>query len=187
MELFMGIRRVITGHDETGKAVVISDEEASNIVQPAHRPGVAIHNLWCVDSAPAKIFGPEDTTKETIGLLPPDNGSVFRIIEFPPEKAWIHNIDESAAKNAWASIGAEHVGVTSGKPAHPLMHRTETVDFALCLGGEIHMVLDESEVLIKEGDVVIQRGTNHAWSNRTNAICKMMFVLIDGTFKEKQK
>ena len=63
------------------------------------------------------------------------------------------------------------------------MHRTETVDFAVCLEGEIHMVLDDSEVLIKQGDTVIQRGTNHAWSNRTNAICKMMFILIDGTFE----
>tara|TARA_B100000686_G_C16684055_1_gene913656 strand:- start:824 stop:1387 length:564 start_codon:yes stop_codon:yes gene_type:complete len=187
MEFFMGIRRVITGHDETGKAIIISDEEASNIVRPEHRPGVSIHNLWLVDSAPAKVFGPEDTTKGTIGLLPPENGSVFRIIEFPPEKGWIDDIDASAAKSAWASIGAEHVGVTSGKPAHPLMHRTETVDLALCLEGEIHMVLDDSEVLIKQGDTVIQRGTNHAWSNRMNAICKMMFILIDGTFEESQK
>ncbi|MBH98708.1 MAG: cupin [Rhodospirillaceae bacterium] len=179
----MGIRRVITGHDGSGKAIVISDKEASNIVRPEHRPGVAIHNLWRIDSTPANVYGEEDTTTETIGLLPPENGCVFRIIEFPPEKGWIENIDDSAAKTAWASIGAEHVRDTSGKPPHPLMHRTETVDFALCLEGQIHMVLDDSEVLIKKGDVVIQRGTNHAWSNRTDTVCKMMFVLIDGTFE----
>lgn len=178
----MGIRRVITGHDQSGKAVVISDEEASNIVRPGHRPGVAIHNLWRIDSAPAKVFGPEETTNDTIGLLPPKNGCVFRIIEFPPEKGWIEDIDDTAAKEAWASIGAEHVRDTSEKAPHPLMHRTETVDFALCLEGEIHMVLDDSEVLIKAGDTVIQRGTNHAWSNRTDYVCTVMFVLIDGTF-----
>ena len=179
----MGVRRVVTGHDENGRAIVIADAQASNVVRPGHRPGVAIHNLWRVESAPARVFGPEETTAGTIGLLPPENGSVFRVIEFPPEKGWIEDLDDAAAKAAWASIGAEHVRDTSEKPAHPLMHRTETVDFALCLEGEIHLVLDESEVLIKAGDAVIQRGTNHAWSNRTDRVCKMMFVLVDGTFE----
>ena len=182
----MGVRRVVTGHDENGKAIVVSDQEAFNIVRPGHRPGVAIHNLWRIDSAPAKVFGPEETTDETIGLLPPENGSVFRVIEFPPEKGWIEDLDDAAAKEAWASIGAEHVRDTSDKAPHPLMHRTETVDFALCLDGEIYMVLDDSEVLIKAGDAVIQRGTNHAWSNRTDKVCTMMFILIDGTFDDEE-
>jgi len=175
----MGVRRVVTGHDARGKAVVVSDAEASNVVRPSHRPGVAIHNIWVVDDAPAPIEGPEETTDRTIGLLPPANGSVFRVIEFPPEKDWIDSVDPSAAKAAWESIGAGHVGDTDAPP-HPLMHKTETVDYALCLEGEIVMVLDDSEVLIKAGDTVVQRGTNHAWSNRSSAVCKMMFVLIDG-------
>ena len=100
----MGVRRVITGHDENGKAIVISDQTASNIVKPGHRPGVSIHNLWRIDSAPAKVFGPEETTNETIGLLPPENGSVFRVIEFPPEKGWIEDVDEAAAKQALSLI-----------------------------------------------------------------------------------
>ena len=174
----MGVRRVITGHDENGKAIVISDAEATNIVRPGHRPGVAI---WMLDSSPAEIYGPEDTTTETIGLLPPQDGSVFRIIEFPPEAVWIDDVDAKAAKEAWASIGADHVGVED-KPAHPLMHRTETLDYSLCLDGEIYMVLDDSELLIKKGDTVVQRGTNHAWRNRSDSVCTMMFVLVDGTF-----
>ena len=178
----MSVRRVVTGHDENGKAIVVSDGDAKNIVRPAHRPGVAIHNLWRLDSAPAKVFGPDETTTGTMSLLPPKNGSVFRMIEFPPEKGWIDDVDADAAKAAWASIGAEQVGDKSDARPHPLMHRTETVDFALCLEGEIHMVLDDSEVLIKAGDAVIQRGTNHAWSNRSEHVCKMMFILIDGTF-----
>ena len=181
----MSVRRVVTGHDENGKAIVVSDGDAANIVRPAHRPGVAIHNIWRLDSAPAKVFGPEDTTTDTIGLLPPANGSVFRVIEFPPEKAWIGEVDADAAKAAWDSVGAGHVGDSSGAAPHPLMHRTETVDFALCLEGEIHLVLDDSEVLIEAGDTVIQRGTNHAWSNRSDAVCRMMFILIDGTFENE--
>ena len=62
------------------------------------------------------------------------------------------------------------------------MHRTETVDYSYCLEGEIYMVLDDSELLIKAGDAVVQRGTNHAWSNRSDSVCKMLFVLVDGTF-----
>jgi len=177
----MGVRRVVTGHNEEGKAIIVSDSEATNIVKPSHRPGVAIHNIWLLDSSPAEIFGPEDTTSETIGLLPPQNGSVFRIIDFPPEAGWIEDVDAKAAKEAWTSIGAEDVG-DDDKPPHPLMHRTETLDYSLCLQGEIYMVLDDSELLIKKGDTVIQRGTNHAWSNRSESICTMMFVLIDGTF-----
>ena len=179
----MGVRRVVTGHDGNGKAIVVSDGDVTNIVRPAHRPGVAIHNVWRLDGAPAEVFGPEETTTGTIGLLPPANGSVFRVIEFPPEKGWIDDVDADAAKAAWDSIGAGHVGDRSDAAPHPLMHRTETVDFALCLEGEVYLVLDDSEVLIKAGDTVIQRGTNHAWSNRSDAVCRMMFVLVDGTFE----
>jgi len=180
----MGLRRVVTGHDENGKAVVITDGDVTNIVRPGHRPGVAIQNVWVIDSSPAEVFGPEETTDQTIGLLPPKNGSVFRIIDFPPEKGWIEDLDKDAAKEAWASIGAEHVGVEDN-PAHPLMHRTETVDYTVCLEGEIYMVLDDSEVLIKKGDTVVQRGTNHAWSNRSDSVCTVMFVLVDGVFGSK--
>ncbi len=177
----MGVRRVVTGQDENGKAIVVSDGDAANVVRPPHRGGVAIHNLWLLDGAPARVFGPEETTDCEIGLLPPANGSVFRVIEFPPEKGWIDKVDADAVKAAWDSIGAGHVRDRS-RPPHPYMHRTETVDFALCLEGEIHLVLDDSEVLIRTGDTVIQRGTNHAWSNRSDAVCKMMFVLVNGTF-----
>lgn len=178
----MGVRRVVTGHDESGKAIVVSDADATNVVRPGNRPGVAIHNIWLIDSAPAQVFGPQETTDQTIGLLPPKNGSVFRIIDFPPEKGWIEEVDREAAQAAWASIGAAHVGDADAAPPHPLMHRTETVDYAVCLEGEMFLVLDDSEVLIKAGDTVVQRGTNHAWSNRSDSVCKMMFVLVDGTF-----
>jgi mannose-6-phosphate isomerase-like protein (cupin superfamily) len=176
----MGVRRVVTGHDINGKAVVVHDGDAGNVVRPSHRPGVAIHNIWLTDSTPARISGPQETTDRTIGLLPPQHGSVFRIIEFPPEKGWIESVDASAARAAWESIGAGHVGDAGTAPPHPLMHKTDTVDYAVCLEGEIYLVLDDSEVLIKAGDTVVQRGTNHAWSNRSTAVCKMMFVLIDG-------
>lgn len=176
----MGVRRIVTGHDAGGKAVVVSDGDAPNVVRPANRPGVEINNLWVLDGAPARVHGPEEATDREIGLLPPENGSVFRVIKFPPEGDWIGDVDPEAARRSFASIGAE--SAVAERAPHPLMHRTETVDYAVCLSGEIHLVLDDSEVLMKAGDTCVQRGTNHAWSNRTESDCYMMFVLVDGAF-----
>ena len=83
----MSVRRIVTGHDENGKAVVIADGESPNIVRPDNRPGVEINNLWLLKEAPSKPLGEEESVKDVqIGLLPPTNGSVFRVIKFPPEK-----------------------------------------------------------------------------------------------------
>ncbi len=180
----MSVRRIVTGHDKDGKAIVIADGESPNILRPDNRPGVEINNLWLLDQAPARPLGPEETVRDKqIGLLPPKNGSVFRVIKFPPEKGWIENVDRTAAKDSFASIGAEDAADDSGDPPHPLMHKTETVDFAVCISGEIYLVLDDSEVLMKAGDTCVQRGTNHAWSNRSEEDCHMMFVLVDGIFE----
>jgi uncharacterized cupin superfamily protein len=62
------------------------------------------------------------------------------------------------------------------------MHRTETIDYAVVLEGEITLVLDDEDVVLKAGDVVIQRGNNHSWSNRSDKMCRMLYVLIDGRF-----
>ena len=179
----MAVRRIVTGHDENGKAVVVMDGDAPNVGRPDNRPGVEINNLWIMDDIPVRVHGPEETTDRKIGLLPPKNGSVFRIIKFPPEKGWIENIDRSTAKASFASMGAGDAADSADAPPHPLMHKTETIDYAVCLSGEIYLVLDDSEVLMKAGDTCVQRGTNHAWSNRTDEDCLMMFVLVDGTFE----
>ena len=178
----MEVRRIVTGHDENGRAVVVSDGPVSNVIRATNRPGVELHNVWQVDSAPAPVPGPAESTDSPIGLLPPKHGSVFRVAVFPPEKAWIDSISRDEARQAFASMGAEHAADTSETPAHPLMHTTETIDYALCLEGEVYLVLDDSEVLLKAGDTVVQRGTNHAWSNRGDHDCKMLFVLVVGVF-----
>ena len=102
----------------------------------------------------------------------------FRIIEFPPEADYIDDLDSETAKAAFAEMGASDA--LDGAGPHPFLHKTETVDYAICLSGEMYLVLDDSEVLMKAGDVCIQRGTNHAWSNRAEVPCMMAFVLIDG-------
>ena len=175
-----GIRRIVTGRDADGKAVVIADTKAPNVKQSPNRPGVVINNLWLTDGAPAKINGPEDATEAPMGLEPPANGTVFRIVEFPPEAAYIDTIDSDTAHAAFADMGAGHAKDASSTTPHPFMHATETVDYAIVLEGETYLGLDDSEVLMKAGEVCIQRGTNHAWSNRSDAPCKIVFVLING-------
>jgi mannose-6-phosphate isomerase-like protein (cupin superfamily) len=108
-------------------------------------------------------------------LHPPPGGTVFRIIQFDPEDPEaLASADGPAAFAAMAGAGAIVAGVR-----HPYMHRTDTVDYAVVLQGSITMLLDEEDVELTAGDVVIQNGTNHAWANRGQAPCLMAFVLID--------
>jgi len=172
------IRRVVTGHDANGKAIIVSDATATSILQRPSRPGVALTNLWRTDSTPADYNGPEESLDGPFVLHPPENGSIFRIIDFLPEDPEVMKTLDG--KTAFAEMGASHNIVEDAR--HPFMHRTDTVDYAVILSGSITMLMDEEEddVELNAGDVIVQRGTNHAWSNRSDAPCRIMFVLIDG-------
>ncbi len=180
-----GTRRIVTGHDINGRATVLSDTSAS-VFNPKNRPGVEVINLWVTTETPASLTDVTDRTQGPVVLIPPANGTVFRIVEFSPEKDWIDQLDREAARESFASFGAEQALDDAEQPRHPLMHRTETIDYALVLSGECYMVLDDSEVLVTAGDVIIQRGTNHAWSNRSDRPCQIAFVLIDGAREQPE-
>ena len=170
------IRRVVTGHDDKGRAVVVSDAAATQFLRHERRANVTLTNLWQCDGVPAEYDGPAETCAGPLRLLPPPDGCVFRIVEFQPEDPdELANID---GRSAFAAMGAGDHVVEGAR--HPFMHRTDSVDFAIVLEGEIDMLLDEDEVHLSAGDVVIQRGTNHAWSNRGEARCLIAFVLVDG-------
>ena len=171
------IRRVVTGYDENGKAVAISDGPAPNVVTSEHRPGGRT-NIWRTTSAPANYGGDLDEAARDVSfsLEPMALGTNFRISEYPPEPP------EATAridgKQAFAAVGAAHRIVEGAR--HPLMHRTETVDYAIVLEGKIDLLLDDQDIPLEAGDVVIQRGTNHCWVNRYATPCRMAFILIDG-------
>ncbi len=175
-----GIRRVVTGNDDNGRATVVSDGPTGNVKQSPHRPGVIISNLWMTDAMPAKIRDEGDAGERLKALEPVANGTNFRIVEFPPEQDYIGQVDDEGARKAFAEMGGEHAIVGGEKPRHPFMHKTKTLDYALILSGEIYLVLDDTEVLMKAGEVCIQRATNHAWSNRSEAPARVAFVLVDG-------
>jgi len=177
------IRRVVTGHDSAGKAVVLSDGPVPTVHTNPLRPGHVSNDVWKTHAAPVPISREEaEPTSGPRRLHPGPRGTVFRISEVGPETDAIRNLTPEQAREAFRVSGAEAASTWGRGGRHPLMHRTETVDYAVVLEGEIYLVLDDSEVKLSAGDVVIQRGTNHAWSNRSGKPAKMLYVLIDGEF-----
>jgi quercetin dioxygenase-like cupin family protein len=178
----VGIRRIVTGHDASGKAVIIADGPTPGVKTTPNRPGVIFHNMWTTTSAPARFDEPTEATSVDLPLPPPSAGTTFRLIEFPPESK-VGQVDEETAKKAFQEYGADgalqHGEADSKTNRHSFMHRTETVDYAICLSGEMTMLLDDSEVVMRPGDVMVQRGTNHAWANRGTEPCRIAFVLVD--------
>ena len=169
------IRRLVTGHDAEGKAVCISDTTAVNVLSRPNRPGVTLSNLWQTDSSPCTFRGPTETVDGPFVLHPPASGTVFRTVQFEPEDP--EALASLDGKSAFAEMGAADNIVENAR--HPFMHRTNTVDYAVVLSGEIYLMLDDEEYLLKTGDTVVQRGTNHAWSNRGKEPCEIAFILVD--------
>lgn len=177
------VRRIVTGHDARGRSIVTEDGPAPSVHTNPKRVGYKLTQLWMTDSMPAPIGNEADPTSRPLTLEPPRGGTVVRIVEFGPEGQWLREIDAAGTREAWAAIGTDKASTNrSGDAKHPFMHRTQSVDYGLVLEGEIVLVLDDEEVLMKTGDFLVERGTNHAWANRSNKPCKVLFVLIDGVF-----
>ena len=168
------VRRVVTGHDKNGKSMFLTDGAAPNIKEMASMPGLALTDLWVTNGSPADNSGNADAADRPIVLEPPKNGSILRIVEFPPDSAWR---DQADSKAAFDSIGAGHA--KDGSNADPMMHTTASVDYLIILKGEIYAVMENGETLLRPGDIMIQRGTNHSWSVRGNEPCILAAILIN--------
>jgi mannose-6-phosphate isomerase-like protein (cupin superfamily) len=178
------VRRVVTGHDRNGKAVVISDGPAPFVHVNAINPEWNSTDIWRTSETPARI--PSAAVETTLGprrQMPDKRGTVVRINHYPPESEAVRMMDSQASRKTFAALGNETAATFGKGGRHPLMHRTETIDYAIVLAGEITMVMDDTDVNLKAGDVLVQCGTNHAWSNRSGAPCVIAFVLIDGAFE----
>jgi len=179
------VRRIVTGHDAQGKAIVSSDGPAPAVIVNPKRPGYFLTQVWATTESPAEVGNTDDPTRLPLALAPPKNGSVIRIIEFPPEHGSLSKFDKESAEEAFAAIGGKAHSTFRPGALHPMMHRTESIDYGIVLEGEIVLVLDDSEVTVRVGEVVVQRGTNHAWSNRSSRPCKVAFILLDGRFSRE--
>lgn len=153
-------RRVVTGHSADGVSVVLSDGPVP-VSRSLPDDGVEFHEIWNTEGAPARILAvePSEPTERTLAVPPPRHGTKIRINEFAPG-----HLDERGLQSP--------------------VHRTASIDYGIVLEGEITLILDDSEVTLGPGDIVVQRGTDHAWANRGDQPARVVFVLVDGEFEE---
>jgi quercetin dioxygenase-like cupin family protein len=139
--------RIVTGHDEGGKAILLYNGPAQDSQMRFNGPRTTL--FWGTDSLPATNAGDEDIALRADEVAPSPNGSWFRIVDYPP-----------------------------GFPGR--RHKTDTIDYAICMSGEINMELDDGIMVhMKAGDVLVQRGTVHSWINKGDETCRIAFILID--------
>ena len=171
------VRRILTGHNEEGESVILEDQENPNDVEIKGISGFIWHELWATDGAPTSNEGNADAADRPLSLAPPDTGNVFRIIDMPPDSVRFGDgVDKNNTTSQYGGSDAYAAGAAS---RHPGFHKTRTVDYAIILEGEVYAMMDVGEKKMGPGDVLIQRGTNHAWSNRSDASCRIAFILID--------
>jgi len=176
------VRRIVTGHDAQGRSVVQEDGPPARVATLGGESGTTFHEVWSTRSTPAPIDRASGEPAEPgISLLPPARGTRIRILDIPPDDGSLAALPREAIRTLFEAIGAGHA--LAEDPPHPLMHRTETVDYGIVLEGELVLILDESETLVRAGDIVVQRGTSHAWANRSGSNARIAFVLIDGRFE----
>jgi len=165
------VRRIVTGVNAAGRSYIVSD---TMLPTAPVAPGAPVRTgLWKTTSAPASNQESDPVPDGMILRTPPDDrgGTVVRITDIVPDSRHAYDPDELRRRNC---------KTTPDRSArHPGFHATDTVDYAVCLKGEVWAVLDDDETLMRPGDVLIQRGTYHAWSNRSDRTCRMLFVLID--------
>ena len=166
------IRRILTGHNAEGKSIIAEDAIAMSILDLEAAPGLRATDLWETTTAPAYLSD-ADPVDRPMHLEPKPSGTICRIVEFPPDAAWQHRTD---ASEVFSSMEAGHAADSTSST--PMMHKTASVDYAIVLSGEIWAVMDEGETCMLAGDVLIQRATNHAWSNRSSQPALVAFVLV---------
>lgn len=154
-------RRVVTGHDASGRSIILSDGMPPNVRDK--NTGVDFIEIWNTASVPASITAQESEPTNGPLVVPPSHGGTkIRLNDFYP--GHIENLPDRA----------------DGR--HRMMHRTRSIDYGIVLEGEIYMILDDEEVLLQTGDIVVQRGTDHAWENRSTSVCRMVFILVSAEF-----
>jgi hypothetical protein len=180
---FPPIHRVVTGHSANGDAVVTSEGPLSTVVELKAVPGTVFHEVWCTSGSPPVIDNGLDPTAGPLMLPPPKQGTCVRFVDFPPEAQQLLSSGADDVRAGFSEIGGAGASTERAGAPHPLMHRTQTVDYGVVIHGEVTLVLDNCELNLRPGSVVVQRGTNHAWANRSGKPCRMLFVLIDAAYE----
>ena len=174
------VRRIVCVDDEQGKSKAIHDGPSPDVRTDPARPGFSSTRIWVTNRTPAGIKGVRETVHLPHTLEPPAGGSVCRIVTFPPDAAFTSGAKE--VRSFFHAMGSPGASTYSARSPQPYMQKTRTLDFCLVLEGEITLVLDAGEVHLKAGDSVVQRGTRHAWSNRSDRPCTLAISSHDATY-----
>ncbi len=176
-------RRIVTAIDKDGKSY-FEEDGPSHMAPNPNRANFFSQHVWGTGAIPVPVDD-KDRSEEAPGIMPPTGGSILHIIDYPPEPS-----DPAEREKTYEAM-RERVRKAGTNPEpgqrrdpdgpHPGMHETDTIDYAIVLHGEIHAIMDEGATLMKTGDVLIQRGTSHAWSNRSDDYCRVAFVLVEAT------
>ena len=177
---FPDIHRVVTGHDAKGRAIVAIDGRLPSVRELQALPGMVFHEVWETDETPARVDNGDDPTVGPVLHQAPKNGTRIRFVDFPPDAE--HQLQAEQMTALFAEVNGSANLTADGRSPHPMMHRSESVDYGVVIEGEVTLILDASEVSLRSGSVVVQRGTNHAWSNRSAKPCRMLFIQIDGRY-----
>lgn len=175
-------KRIVTGHDAAGRAIIAEDGPPPRVIDTGATMPL-VYELWSTRETPARVSRLMKEPFETNTLPPPPGGTRARIIDFPPDSLAAGATREEI-RSHFETMGGHGVMDEADQAPHQLMHRTQSVDIAIVLQGEIVCIVDEGESLARAGDVIVQCGTNHSWSNRTDQVCRMAFFMIDGKFDD---
>ena len=175
----MKMKRIVTKNDAKGLSCIAS-EIITNVEIPLADldDNFKFFNLWATNAMPVIFDADDPINGKYVSTSPAKNGSTFRIVNYPPEQVLLDKISKMTKQELMDF--ESRIGVKlSLNSKHPLMHTTKSIDYGIVLTGEIYLVLDNEEILLKPTDTIIQRGTSHAWSNRSNQDCLMAYTLLD--------
>jgi uncharacterized cupin superfamily protein len=168
------VRRIVTIDDARGASHAVVDEPSPDVRTDPARPGWASTRIWVTTASPPVVPKQyRDALLLPQMMVPPPHGSLCRIVTIPPDASWRGKVGASDVAAHFQAMGAPRASTHSASAPHPYMQQTSTLDFCLILEGEVTLVLDTEEVSLQAGDTVVQRGTNHAWSNRSDKPCRI--------------
>jgi hypothetical protein len=177
------VRRIITLNDPHGRGVCLDDGPAPDVHTDPARPGFSLTRVWLTDQFPARFHQGRDLTREApLSLQPPPRGSILWVLRLPPDATWQGQVGRAEVEAYFRSVGSPEASRYAADAPHPYMQQTRTLDFCLVLEGAVTLVLDTQEVALQAHDNVVQRGTSHAWSNRSDQPCVLAISSHDGTF-----
>lgn len=165
--------------DEGPHSKIIADGASPDVRTDLARPGFSVARMWVTDRTPIRLQNVRESLHLPHTYVPPRGGSTCYVVTFPPDASWRGEVGAKQVAAYFNMMGAPEISTYSANAPHPYRQKAGTLDFCLVIDGEITLVLDTEEVHLKTGDTVVQRGTNHAWSNRSDRPCVIAFSSHD--------